>query len=85
MDKPVQYTIRFSVLVGERLGEYGAATPVNLEVKENLPRNVDPQAYLRKRLAEELRRAFAAGPKLENFDKGTEEDPLAAPTDDIPF
>lgn len=53
------YSIRFSVVVHDKATTYPEVKPIDIDVRENLPANVDPQRYLRQRIAEELTRQFA--------------------------
>ncbi len=76
------YTIKLSVEIIEGTDSaYCAKKPLKFEVSENLPANVDPEKHIKlKRLAEEVRRNFAA--LVEPIDNKTEEaqaeaDPLA--------
>lgn len=66
------YTLKFSVTLIEGLDDvYSPAKALSFEVREKLPSNVDAQTYVRRRLAEELKRNFD---NLENpIDNKTEE------------
>lgn len=75
------YGLKFSVKLAHNLDDYSPSYAINFEIRENLPANVDAQAYLRKRLAEELKRHFDAM-LPDAIDNKTEEaksteDPLA--------
>jgi len=75
------YSIRlaFSIITGPT---YSTNDVIRCEVSEKLPANVDPQAYIRKRLAEEVKRHFDQ--LVEPIENKTEEaiknaDPLTEP------
>jgi hypothetical protein len=72
------YTVEFSLTIRERKSEYDTRTPLRFEFKEQMPKNVDPQQYLRKRLSEELKRNFDA--LVEVLDNKT---PEAVPGDEL--
>ena len=73
------YNVRFSVKIHDKATTYPEVRPIDLEISENLPANVDPQKYLRTRVAEELKRAFdQISVKIENRDEESpEDDPLS--------
>lgn len=61
------YSINFRISVHDKASSYPEVRPIDLNVTENLPVNVDPHKHLRARIAEELTRAFAAnGVVIEN-------------------
>ena len=71
------YSIEVKVVVSDKSTTYPVVSPIDFSIRENMPRNTDPQQYLRKRIAEEIARAFNAGPSIENSDQGVEHGPLA--------
>ena len=75
------YAINFSINVHDKATSYPEIKPVDISVRENLPANVDPQKYLKQRIAEEINRHFAAlSIPIENKTEDApdkEEDPLA--------
>jgi len=74
------YSISFDIAIHDKATTYPEVKPIELRVKENLPANVDPEKYIRKRIAEELTRQFAALTQpIDNRDKPIpEEDPLVS-------
>jgi hypothetical protein len=73
------YSVSFEIKVHDKATSYPEVCPIYVQVKENLPANVDPQKYIRQRLAEELSRNFKAmNTKIENTDEGVtpDADPL---------
>lgn len=74
-----QYSVRFVVSIHDKSTTYPEVKPIDIEVKENLPADVDPQRYVRGRIAEELSRHFAAkNLPIENRTEGEPaDDPLA--------
>lgn len=74
------YSINVQISIHDKATTYPEVKPIDLHIRENLPTNVDPEKYLRQRIAEELKRNFAAlGTKIDNkTEDATEEDPLAA-------
>ena len=71
------YKVRMLVLVQDKATSYPEIRPIDFDITENLPANVDPIRYLRGRLNEELSRAFSAkSVKVENIEEGCEENPL---------
>ena len=74
------YTLKFSVTLIEGSDDsYSPTKAVAFDVKEKLPANVDAERYVRQRLAEELKRNFAALPAP--IDNMTEE--VKASTDPL--
>jgi hypothetical protein len=78
-----KYTLKFSVVLIEGDADtYSPTKALSFDIKENLPANVDAQLYIKRRLAEEVKRNFDA--MLTPVDNKTEEviaaeDPLADP------
>lgn len=74
------YSVNVTVSIHDKATSYPEVKPIDFRVTENLPKNVDPQKYLRARIAEELARHFAQlSTPIENKDEeAPEEDPLAA-------
>ena len=71
------YSVNVEIRVTDKASSYPTISPIDFKITENLPRNTDPQRYLRKRVAEELARAFASvTPGIDNCDEGAEPDPL---------
>lgn len=65
------YQVSFKISILDKATSYPEVRHIDLSILENLPPNTQPEQYLRKRLAEELRRAFAALPvpsPIDNFD-----------------
>lgn len=73
------YSVSFSVRVHDKATTYPEVCPVDMQIQEKLPPNVDPQRYLRQRISEELVRAFSCKPLIENVEEGVDvaADPLA--------
>lgn len=79
--KPTKtYSVNVSVSIHDKATSYPEVKPIDFTVRENLPANVDPEKYLRQRIAEELKRHFSAlSTLIENkTEDAEEEDPLAA-------
>ncbi len=72
-----QYKLKFEVKVYEAGSDYAPPTPLEFNITEKLPANTDAQQYIRRRLAEELKRNFDA--LTAPIDNKTEE---AAASDD---
>lgn len=73
------YAIQFSVSIHDKATSYPEVKPVDIEIRENLPANVDPHRHVRARIAEELSRAFGPCVCIDNKDENAiEADPLAA-------
>lgn len=53
------YSVAFRIYVHDKATSYPEVKPIDIDVRENLPANVDPERYLRQRIAEELKRHFA--------------------------
>jgi hypothetical protein len=70
------YSLEVTIKLTDKATTYPAVSPVDLSFKENLPANENASRYIRKRIAEELNRTFAATPVIENCDVNVEEDPL---------
>jgi hypothetical protein len=73
------YKLKFEVKVYEAGSDYSPVTPLEFTITEKLPANVDPQTYIRRRLAEELKRNFDALPSpIDNKteDAAASDDPL---------
>ncbi len=74
------YKISLQVKVYEAGSDYAPVTPLEFSITEKLPANTDAQGYIRRRLAEELKRNFDAMHKpIDNRDEeaAKEADPLA--------
>ena len=71
------YKLKFEVKVYEAGSDYSPPTPLEFNIVEKLPANTDAQQYIRRRLAEELKRNFDA--MTAPIDNKTEE---AAASDD---
>ena len=54
------YAVHVQIHVHEKGTTYPEVRPIDFQVTENLPTNVDAQKHLRKRISEELARNFAA-------------------------
>lgn len=82
-----QYELHLEVRITERTGSYETRPVIKVTVDGLLPANVDPQRYIRQRLAEEVKRSFSES--VDVIDNKTEEAAKAAavdPLDDgIPF
>ncbi len=52
------YDISFTVNISDVSKSYETVNILKVEVKERLPVNVDPELYLRSRIAEEIKRQF---------------------------
>jgi hypothetical protein len=77
--KTYQLHMSVSILEGQP-GSYSPPQPVTFEIKEALPVNVEPQRYIKSRLAEEVKRHFdALTTKIDNMtdEAAAELDPLA--------
>jgi len=68
------YSVAFTVVVHDKATTYPEVKPIDLSIRETLPANVDAQKYLRQRISEELSRAFAHKPVVENFENDAERD-----------
>lgn len=73
------YSVSFKVVIHDKATSYPEVRPIDLDVKETLPANVDPQKYLRARVTEEIKRAFdQLSEKIDNRSEDSpEDDPLA--------
>lgn len=75
------YTLKFSVSLAE--GDIDAYSPtyaIRFDIKEKLPANGDAQTYIKRRLAEEVKRNFdALTSPIENMteDAAASDDPLS--------
>lgn len=81
-----QYSINFKVVIHDKATTYPEVKPIDMTVTENLPSNVDPQKYLRRRIAEELARQFSQlSAPIENMtpEVAADQDPLSEP--EMPF
>lgn len=77
-----QYKVEFTVRVYDAVESYQPKTPLEFRVTEKLPANVEAQTYIRRRLAEEMKRNFdAMNEPIENMTDEAEakQDPLADP------
>jgi len=74
-----QYSVKFSVAIHDKATTYPEIRPFDISITENLPAGVDPDAYVRRRIAEELTRSFSQlSVKIENFEGDAPAvDPLA--------
>lgn len=73
------YSASFRIYIHDKATTYPEVRPIDIDIKENLPANVDPQKYLRQRISEELARHFAAlAEPIQNRPENAEEDALAA-------
>ena len=75
-----KYTVKFSATIFAGSPDaYSPVRDISFDVTEALPANVDAQQYLRRRLAEEVKRHFDAMVSvIENkTEDAPEEDPLA--------
>lgn len=76
-----KYTLKFSVTLIE--GDADAYCPnkaIQFDVKENLPANIDAQQYIKRRLAEEVKRNFDSLSEVidnKTDEAKAEEDPLS--------
>lgn len=75
-----QYTLHIKCQISDRATTYPVVSPIDFSITENLPPDVDAETYARKRLAEELKRAFASSPTIENFSDDAKRDPLGGDT-----
>lgn len=77
------YEVTMNVSIGEKTAySYEFSPVIKFSIAEKLPVNVDPEKYLRSRLAEEVKRQFSQ--LVETIDNKTEEaisqsDPLEGP------
>ena len=74
------YRVSFSVAIHDKTITYPEVKPVDISISETLPKNVDPHQYVRRRIAEELTRAFSTADKIDNMEEGQSApatDPLA--------
>lgn len=67
------YSVHFRLYIHEKSTSYPEIKPIDISVTENLPQNVDAQVYLRRRLSEELTRAFMALPQPSPIENHTED------------
>lgn len=68
-----KYEISFDISVNDMTLTYDVKKVIKVYVQENLPVNVDPEQYIRSRLAEEVKRQFKnltdeIDNKTEDFD-----------------
>lgn len=68
-----KYEISFDISVNDMTLNYDVKKVIKVNVQENLPVNVDPEQYIRSRLAEEVKRQFKnladeIDNKTEDFD-----------------
>ena len=77
------YKLKFEVKLYEAGSDYSPVTPLEFTITEKLPANTEPQTYIRRRLAEELKRNFDA--LAQPIDNRTEEAEAAADPLNVPF
>lgn len=68
-----QYKLNFSFSIVDETKSYQTESVMSCSVSEKLPVDVDPEVYLKQRLAEEVKRQFKnltieIDNKTENFD-----------------
>lgn len=68
-----KYEISFDISVNDMTLNYDVKKVIKVNVQENLPVNVDPEQYIRSRMAEEVKRQFKnladeIDNKTEDFD-----------------
>lgn len=66
-----QYNISFSFNISDNTVSYNNIDVIKVSITEKLPANINPEKYLKQRLAEEVKRAFAA--LVEDIDNFTDE------------
>ena len=71
-----QYILHIECKISDKATSYPVVSPIDFSITENLPPDTDAEAYVRKRLAEELKRAFSSSPAIENFSDEKRRDPL---------
>lgn len=65
------YDISFSFSITDISVSYNTKKVISVNITENLPTNVNPEKYLKQRLAEEVKRSF--GSLVEQIDNFTDE------------
>lgn len=73
------YDISFSFSITDISVSYNTKKVISVNITENLPTNVNPEKYLKQRLAEEVNRTFRAlTEQIDNFtdEAKAEADPL---------
>ena len=65
------YNISFSFNITDTSVSYQHTDVVKVQITENLPTNVNPEKYLKQRLAEEVKRSFSS--LVEQIDNFTDE------------
>lgn len=73
------YNISFSFDITDTSVSYQHTNVIKVQVTEKLPSNVNPEKYLKQRLAEEVKRSFGSLVlEIENFTEEAKEasDPL---------
>jgi hypothetical protein len=74
-----KYEMSFSVQITDQSVSYDTKPVVKISVSERLPVDVDPELYIRQRLAEEVKRQFKnLTEEIEN--KSEDYDPLQGET-----
>lgn len=74
------YSISVTINIHDKATTYPEVRPIDMQIKENLPANVDPQKYLRLRIGEELKRQFdqISVPIENRNEEAAEDDPLSS-------
>ena len=65
------YDISFSFSITDISVSYNTKKVISVNITENLPTNVNPEKYLKQRLAEEVKRSFSS--LVEQIDNFTDE------------
>ena len=65
------YDISFSFSITDISVSYNTKKVISVNITENLPTNVNPEKYLKQRLAEEVERSFSS--PVEQIDNFTDE------------
>lgn len=66
-----QYDISFSFSINDTTVSYDTKKLISVHITEKLPANVNPEKYLKQRLAEEVKRSF--GSLVDQIDNFTDE------------
>ena len=74
------YSINVTINIHDKATSYPEVCPIDMQIKENLPANVDPHKYLRLRIGEELKRQFdqISVPIENRSEEAPEDDPLSS-------